>query len=82
MSLHAGQHIAFSGHFLAPRADLAARARAAGLHVDPAVTERTDVVVANDAGSGAPAVRAAIAHGIPLLDEYSFDDLLSATACG
>jgi NAD-dependent DNA ligase len=82
VSLHAGQHIAFSGHFLAPRADLTARARAAGLHVDPAVTERTAVVVANDAGSGSPTVRAAIAHGIPLLDEYSFDDLLGAAARG
>ena len=80
MTLHAGQRITFSGHFLAPRADLAARARAAGLHVDPAVTERTDVVVANDAGSGSPAVRAAIARGIPLLDEYSFDDLLRPAA--
>lgn len=79
MTLHAGQHIAFSGHFLAPRSDLAARAEEAGLHVDSAVTERTDVVVANDAGSGSNAVRAAIAHGIPLLDEYSFDDLLSST---
>jgi NAD-dependent DNA ligase len=80
VTLHAGQHIAFSGHFLEPRAALAARAEEAGLHVDPAVTEATDVVV--DAGSGSPAVRAAIAHGIPLVDEYSFDDLLSSTAAG
>lgn len=82
MTLHAGQHIAFSGHFLEPRAALVARAEAAGLLVDPSVTERTDVVVANDAGSGSPAVRAAIAHGIPLVDEYSFDDLLSASVGG
>jgi DNA polymerase-3 subunit epsilon len=78
MTLHAGQHIAFSGHFLAPRAALAARAEEAGLHVDPTVTERTDVVVANDAGSGSPTVRAAITQGIPLVDEYAFDDLVGA----
>lgn len=78
MTLHAGQRIAFSGHFLAPRDDLAARATRFGLHVEAAVTERTDLLVANDAGSGSPAVRAAIAHGIPLLDEYTFDDLLAA----
>jgi NAD-dependent DNA ligase len=78
VTLHAGQRITFSGHFLAPRSALAARAEEAGLHVDPAVTERTDVVVANDAGSGSPTVRAAIAHGIPLVDEYSFDELLGA----
>ncbi|MFD0483181.1 BRCT domain-containing protein [Kineococcus sp. GCM10028916] len=82
MTLHAGQHIAFSGHFLEPRAALAARAEEAGLHVDPDVTERTDVLVANDAGSGSSSVRAAIAHGIPLLDEYSFDDLLSSAVAG
>lgn len=80
MTLHAGQRIAFSGHFLAPRHDLAARAARFGLHVEPAVTERTDLLVANDAGSGSPAVRAAIAHGIPLLDEYTFDDLLSTNS--
>jgi NAD-dependent DNA ligase len=76
MTLTAGQRIVFSGHFLAARSALADRARHAGLHVETAVSERTDVLVANDAGSGSPSVRAAIAHGIPLVDEYTFDDLL------
>jgi len=80
MTLNAGQRIAFSGHFLAARSDLVDRATRAGLHVESAVDERTDVLVANDAGSGSTKVRAAIAHGVPLVDEYTFDDLLSPAA--
>ncbi|WP_432514176.1 hypothetical protein [Kineococcus sp. SYSU DK001] len=80
MTLRAGQRIAFSGHFLAARSDLAARAERAGLHVDDAVTAATDVLVANDAGSGSAAVRAALALGVPVLDEYSFDALVLAAA--
>ncbi|WP_432565272.1 BRCT domain-containing protein [Kineococcus sp. SYSU DK003] len=79
MTFRTGQHIAFSGHFLSPRSELAARAQRAGLHVESAVTDRTDVLVANDAGSGSPSVRAAIARGIPLVDEYSFEASLGLT---
>ena len=78
MSLHPGQRVCFSGHFLTARTELAARARWAGLLVDESVTVATDVLVANDAGSGAASVRAAIAAGVPILDEYAFDDLLAA----
>jgi DNA polymerase-3 subunit epsilon len=77
VTLRPGQHVAFSGHFLTARADLEARARRAGLHVDAAVTERTDVLVANDAGSGSTAVRAALVLGVPLVDEYTFEERLS-----
>lgn len=80
MTLRPGQHVAFSGHFLLPRADLEARARRAGLHVDDTVTGRTDVLVANDAGSGAAAVRAALALGTPVLDEYTFEGLVPLAA--
>ncbi|WP_432544368.1 hypothetical protein [Kineococcus sp. SYSU DK002] len=80
MTLRAGQRIAFSGHFLAARPDLAARAARAGLHVDDAVTATTDVLVANDAGSGSDAVRTALALGVPIVDEYSFDALVLAAA--
>ncbi|GAA0315511.1 hypothetical protein [Kineococcus aurantiacus] len=80
MTLHPGQRIAFSGHFLAPRADLVVRAQRAGLRVEAAVTDRTDVLIANDAGSGEAAVRAALAHGTPIVDEYTFDALLAVTA--
>jgi NAD-dependent DNA ligase len=82
MTLRPGQHLAFSGHFLSARSALAARAERAGLHVDPEVSATTDVLVANDAGSGSTAVRAAIARGIPLLDEYTFDEMLSSTPVG
>ena len=78
MRLHPGQRVCFSGHLLTARAELAARARRAGLLVDEAVTAATDVLVANDAGSGAASVRAAIAAGVPILDEYAFEDLLAA----
>ncbi|MEZ0493214.1 hypothetical protein AB2L28_13310 [Kineococcus sp. TBRC 1896] len=80
MTLRPGQRVAFSGHFLLPRADLEARARRAGLHVDDAVTDRTDVLVANDAGSGAAAVRTALALGTPVLDEYAFEESTSLAA--
>ncbi|MEZ0166499.1 hypothetical protein AB2L27_17200 [Kineococcus sp. LSe6-4] len=80
MTLRPGQHVAFSGHFLLPRADLRARARRAGLHVDEVVTEATDVLVANDAGSGSAAVRAALALGTPVLDEYTFESSLPLAA--
>ncbi|NAZ76702.1 hypothetical protein GTQ99_14920 [Kineococcus sp. T13] len=80
MSLLPGQRVCFSGRFLTARTELAARARRAGLLVDGAVTAATDLLVANDAGSGSASVRAAIAAGVPVLDEYSFDDLLAARA--
>ena len=60
MIVEPGQHVAFSGHFLSPVAELAVRAAAAGLLVDAHVTSTTDVLVANDAGSGSTSVRAAI----------------------
>ncbi|PRY08305.1 BRCT domain-containing protein [Kineococcus rhizosphaerae] len=82
MTLRAGQLVAFSGHFLAPRPDLVARAERAGLRVEPTVTERTDVLVANDAGSGSAAVRAALALGVPIVDEYAFEDALRPAPVG
>ncbi len=80
MTLRPGQRVAFSGHFLSARTDLEARARRAGLRVDDVVTEGTDVLVANDAGSGEPAVRAALVHGVRLLDEYTFEEHVSLVA--
>jgi DNA polymerase-3 subunit epsilon len=77
VTLRPGQHVAFSGHFLSARADLEARARRAGLQVDPTVTDTTDVLVANDAGSGSAAVRSALVLGVPLVDEYTFEERLS-----
>lgn len=77
MTLTPGLRIAFSGHFLAPRSDLVARAEKAGLLVAEHVDERTDVLVANDAGSGSAKVRAAITGGVTILDEYVFDTLVA-----
>lgn len=77
MTLTPGLRIAFSGHFLAARSDLVARADEAGLLVVEVVDERTDVLVANDAGSGAAKVRAAITGGVTILDEYVFDTLVA-----
>ncbi|WP_432485767.1 hypothetical protein [Kineococcus esterisolvens] len=77
-TLRPGLRVAFSGSFLEPRAELARRARRAGLVVEGTVTDATGLLVANDAGSGAAAVRVAVARGVPLLDEYSFTDLLAA----
>ena len=76
MTLQRGQHVAFSGHFLSPVAELAVRAAAVGLLVDERVSATTDVLVANDAGSGSASVRAAISRGIPLVDEYAFEEAL------
>lgn len=76
VTLTPGLHVAFSGHFLVARSELVARAEKAGLVVDDAVIDRTDVLVANDAGSGSVKVRAAITGGIAILDEYTFESLV------
>ncbi|MGI4895037.1 MAG: hypothetical protein ACRYF3_08000, partial [Janthinobacterium lividum] len=70
------RRVAFSGHFLASRHELAARAEKAGLIVEDVVSASTDVLVANDAGSGSAGVRTALRRGVPVVDEYTFEDLL------
>lgn len=77
MTLVPGLRIAFSGHFLAARSELVARAEKAGLVVDDHVDAGTDALVANDAGSGSAKVRAAITGGVTILDEYTFEALVA-----
>ena len=74
--------MAFSGAFLSPRAELAGRARAAGLLPVADVGAGTALLVANDAGSGAEQVRRALALRVRIVDEYTFEALLAAAARG
>ncbi|GAA4665507.1 hypothetical protein [Kineococcus glutinatus] len=73
-----GTRVVLGGPLLTPRAELAGRARSAGLVPVEEVDGTTGLLVAADAASGEAEVRAAMRLGVPIVDEYTFEDLLPA----
>ncbi|MGN9791386.1 TerD family protein [Streptomyces sp. OZ13] len=71
-----GMKIAVTGATATPRAELAARAVAAGLNVMGSVSRHTGVLVTNDRSSGSAKARRAVAEGVPVIDEQEFLRLL------
>ncbi|MEU8772606.1 TerD family protein [Streptomyces sp. NPDC048606] len=71
-----GMKVALTGETDLARAELVARAVAAGLNVVGSVSRHTSVLVTNDAASGSAKARQAVAEGVPVLDEAAFVKLL------
>ncbi|MFF9309538.1 TerD family protein [Streptomyces sp. NPDC014748] len=77
-----GMKIAVTGETATSRAELVARAVAAGLNIMSSVSRHTSALVTNDAASGSAKARRAIAEGVPILDERTFLGLLSEVRPG
>ncbi|MFF0554504.1 TerD family protein [Streptomyces sp. NPDC004266] len=77
-----GMKIAFTGETATPRAELVARAVAAGLNIMSSVSRHTSVLVTDDAASGSAKARRAIAEGVPVVDEHTFLKLLGEVRPG
>ncbi|MEV4680239.1 TerD family protein [Streptomyces kurssanovii] len=71
-----GMKIAVTGATATARAELVARAVAAGLNVMGSVSRHTGVLVTNDRSSGSAKARRAVAEGVPVIDEQEFLRLL------
>lgn len=74
--LKQGMKVAVTGETDISRAELVARAVAAGLNVMTSVSRHTSVLVTNDGTLGTAKAKRAAAEGIPVLDERSFLRLL------
>ncbi|MFG3038116.1 TerD family protein [Streptomyces sp. NPDC048330] len=72
-----GMKVAFTGETATSRAELVARAVAAGLNVMSSVSRHTGVLVTDDAASGSAKARRAIAEGVTVVDERTFLELLA-----
>ncbi|NJP65463.1 TerD family protein [Streptomyces spiramenti] len=72
-----GMKVAITGDTATPRAELGARAVAAGLNLMNSVSRHTSVLVTNDLGSGSGKARRAVAAGVPVVDERTFLSLLA-----
>ncbi|WP_411076801.1 TerD family protein [Streptomyces sp. cmx-10-25] len=77
-----GMKIAVTGETATSRAELVARAVAAGLNIMSSVSRHTSVLVTNDAASGSAKARRAIAEGVPVVDEHAFLKLLGEVRPG
>ncbi|WP_030210528.1 TerD family protein [Streptomyces bikiniensis] len=77
-----GMKIAVTGETATSRAELVARAVAAGLNIMSSVSRHTSALVTNDAASGSAKARRAIAEGVPVLDEHAFLKLLGEVRPG
>ncbi|MFF5453692.1 TerD family protein [Streptomyces sp. NPDC012950] len=77
-----GMKIAVTGETATSRAELVARAVAAGLNIMSSVSRHTGVLVTNDAASGSAKARRAIAEGVPVIDEHAFLKLLGEVRPG
>ncbi|KPM51817.1 stress protein [Frankia sp. R43] len=77
-----GMRIAFTGETDTPRDRLEQLAVDAGLAVATSVSRRTSVLVTNHAGSGSGKAKAAVAHGVPVIDEATFLRLAADVAAG
>ena len=77
-----GMHIVITGETATPREQLFARSLEAGLDVLSTVNSKTSVLVTNDVSSGTAKAQAAIALGIPVVDEATFLNLLGAVTPG
>ncbi|MFI1829060.1 TerD family protein [Streptomyces sp. NPDC020412] len=71
-----GMKIAVTGETATSRAELVARAVAAGLNIMSSVSRHTSALVTNDATSGSAKARRAIAEGVTVIDEHTFLKLL------
>ncbi|OEV12675.1 TerD family protein [Streptomyces nanshensis] len=71
-----GMKVAVTGETSASRAELVARAVAAGLNVMSSVSRHTSVLVTDDRGSLTAKARRARAEGVPVVDESAFVRLL------
>ncbi|EFC81661.1 stress protein [Parafrankia sp. EUN1f] len=77
-----GMRIAFTGETDTPRDRLEQLAIDAGLAVATSVSRRTSVLVTNHVGSGSGKAKAAVAHGVPVIDEATFLRLAADVAAG
>ncbi|MFJ2742021.1 TerD family protein [Streptomyces sp. NPDC087440] len=71
-----GMKVAVTGETATARAELVARAVAAGLNVMTSVSGHTSALVTNDTASGSAKARRALAEGVPVIDESTFLRLL------
>ncbi|SCK52391.1 DNA polymerase-3 subunit epsilon [Streptomyces sp. WMMB 322] len=74
--LKQGMKVAITGETAVARAELVARAVAAGLNVMTSVSRHTSLLVTNDRTLGTAKAKRAAAEGVPVLDERSFLKLL------
>ncbi|MFF5935699.1 TerD family protein [Streptomyces sp. NPDC012508] len=77
-----GMKIAITGETATSRAELVARAVAAGLNIMSSVSRHTSALVTNDAASGSAKARRAIAEGVSVIDEHTFLKLLGEVRPG
>lgn len=78
-----GMKVAFTGEGGgASRAELVARAVAAGLNVMDSVSRHTSVLVADDVRSGSTKARRAATEGVPVIGEAAFLGLLADVRAG
>ncbi|MFF2571756.1 TerD family protein [Streptomyces sp. NPDC058084] len=77
-----GMKIAITGETATSRAELVARAVAAGLNIMSSVSRHTSALVTNDAASGSAKARRAIAEGVTVIDEHTFLELLGEVRSG
>ncbi|GGU86915.1 hypothetical protein GCM10010275_23390 [Streptomyces litmocidini] len=77
-----GMKIAITGETATSRAELVARAVAAGLNIMSSVSRHTSALVTNDSASGSAKARRAIAEGVTVIDEHTFLKLLGEVRPG
>ncbi|WP_306326199.1 TerD family protein [Streptomyces venezuelae] len=77
-----GMKIAITGETATSRAELVARAVAAGLNIMSSVSRHTSALVTNDAASGSAKARRAIAEGVAVIDEHTFIKMLGEVRSG
>lgn len=80
--LHQGMKIAVTGDTVTARAELVARAVAAGLNVMGSVSRHTSALVCNGTAASSEKARRARAEGVPVLDEAAFLALLADVRAG
>ncbi|MFI8517097.1 TerD family protein [Streptomyces sp. NPDC085481] len=77
-----GMKIAITGETATSRAELVARAVAAGLNIMSSVSRHTSALVTDDAASGSTKARRALAEGVTVVDEHTFLKLLGEVRPG
>ena len=77
-----GMKIVFTGPTARPREELVFLATGAGLDVMNSASSRTSVVVCETPGASTRKLAAARAHGIPVVDEQTFLDLVGRVVPG
>ncbi|MEU6825591.1 TerD family protein [Streptomyces atriruber] len=80
--LRQGMKVAITGETSCARAELIGRGVAAGLNMMGSVSHHTSVLVTNEPASGSAKARRAAAEGVPVVDEYTFLQLLSGVEAG